>query len=134
VLSLYAKGMTTGDISAHFAEIYGASVSKETISRITDKVVAEMRTMPLPPQLTATTHRPKGTFVCFYLPRFAGCECLEKIRTKSIGTAYGRQPLRHHARRRYTWDPPVRLARRPTPGGTSYAPCAPATGTTRSPP
>jgi len=42
VLSLYAKGMTTGDISAHFAEIYGASVSKETISRITDKVVAEM--------------------------------------------------------------------------------------------
>src|SRR5919112_4098130 len=42
VLSLYAKGMTTGDISAHFAEVYGASVSKETISRITDKVVAEM--------------------------------------------------------------------------------------------
>jgi transposase-like protein len=42
VLSLYAKGMTTGEISAHFSEIYGASVSKETISRITDKVVAEM--------------------------------------------------------------------------------------------
>ena len=42
VLSLYAKGMTTGDISAHFAEIYGASVSRETVSRITDKVVAEM--------------------------------------------------------------------------------------------
>ena len=43
VLSLYAKGMTTGEISAHFAEIYGAAVSKETISRITDKVVAEMQ-------------------------------------------------------------------------------------------
>jgi len=42
VLSLYAKGLTTGEISAHFAEIYGASVSKETISRITDKVVDEM--------------------------------------------------------------------------------------------
>lgn len=42
VLSLYAKGMTTGEISVHFAEIYGSSVSKETISRITDKVVAEM--------------------------------------------------------------------------------------------
>jgi putative transposase len=42
VLSLYAKGLTTGEISAHFAEIYGASVSKETISRITDKVVEEM--------------------------------------------------------------------------------------------
>ncbi len=43
VLSLYAKGLTTGEISAHFAEIYGASVSKETISRITDRVVEEMQ-------------------------------------------------------------------------------------------
>ena len=42
VLSLYAKGLTTGEISTHFVEIYGASISKETISRITDKVVAEM--------------------------------------------------------------------------------------------
>jgi hypothetical protein len=42
VLSLYAKGLTTGEISAHFAEIYGASVSKETVSRITDKAIAEM--------------------------------------------------------------------------------------------
>src|SRR5919107_211424 len=42
VLSLYSKGLTTGDISAHFAEIYGASISKETVSRITDKVVAEI--------------------------------------------------------------------------------------------
>jgi putative transposase len=42
VLSLYAKGLATGEISAHFAEIYGASVSKETISRITGKVVEEM--------------------------------------------------------------------------------------------
>ena len=32
VLSLYAKGLTTGEISAHFAEIYQASVSKETVS------------------------------------------------------------------------------------------------------
>src|SRR6202000_2386320 len=43
VLSLYAKGLTTGEIRAHFAEIYGASVSKETISRITDKVIEEMQ-------------------------------------------------------------------------------------------
>src|SRR5215475_5112135 len=43
VLSLYAKGLTTGEISAHFAEIYGASVSKETVSRITEKVVGEMQ-------------------------------------------------------------------------------------------
>jgi putative transposase len=43
VLSLYAKGLTTGEISAHFTEIYGASISKETVSRITDKVVDEMQ-------------------------------------------------------------------------------------------
>ena len=42
VLSLYAKGLTTGEISAHFAEVYGATVSKETICRITDKVIEEM--------------------------------------------------------------------------------------------
>ncbi|WP_237707999.1 IS256 family transposase [Hoyosella subflava] len=42
VLSLTAKGLTTGEIAAHFDEIYGAKVSKDTISRITDKVVAEM--------------------------------------------------------------------------------------------
>src|SRR5699024_3680038 len=41
-LSLYAKGLTTGEIAAHFEQIYGASVSKETISRITDKVIEEM--------------------------------------------------------------------------------------------
>jgi len=33
--------LTTGEISAHFAQNYGASVSKETISRITDKVIKE---------------------------------------------------------------------------------------------
>lgn len=42
VLSLYARGLTTGEISAHCAEIYGASVSRETISRITDRVLKEM--------------------------------------------------------------------------------------------
>ncbi|MGV9864083.1 IS256 family transposase [Rhodococcus koreensis] len=42
VLSLYAKGSTTGEISAHFADVYGASVSKDTVSRITDRVIAEM--------------------------------------------------------------------------------------------
>jgi len=42
VLSLTAKGLTTGEVSAHFQDIYGATVSKDTISRITDKVVGEM--------------------------------------------------------------------------------------------
>ena len=38
VLSLSARGLTTGEIAAHFAEVYGATVSRDTISRITDKV------------------------------------------------------------------------------------------------
>ncbi len=42
ILSLSARGLTTGEISAHFADVYGATVSKDTISRITDKVLEEM--------------------------------------------------------------------------------------------
>lgn len=42
VLSLTARGLTTGEVAAHFADVYGAEVSKDTVSRITDKVVAEM--------------------------------------------------------------------------------------------
>ncbi|MHA6805891.1 IS256 family transposase [Salinifilum ghardaiensis] len=44
VLSLAAKGLTTGEISAHLADVYGADVSKDTISTITDRVVEEMST------------------------------------------------------------------------------------------
>jgi len=42
VLSLSAKGLTLGEISAHFADVYGASVSEDVVSRITDRVVEEM--------------------------------------------------------------------------------------------
>ena len=42
VISLYAKGMTTGDIQAHLAEIYGTDISRDTISRITDAVVEDL--------------------------------------------------------------------------------------------
>jgi hypothetical protein len=55
VVSLYAKGLMTGEISAHFAEIYGASVSKETISRITDKVIEEMQDWAVRPTSTHVT-------------------------------------------------------------------------------
>jgi putative transposase len=44
VLSLSAKGLTHGEISAHFADVYGASVSEDTVSRITDRVLEEMTT------------------------------------------------------------------------------------------
>jgi len=42
--------LTTNEISAHFAEVYGTQVSKNTIRRIAEKVTAEMagwQTRPL---------------------------------------------------------------------------------------
>jgi putative transposase len=44
VLSLYSRGMTTRDIEAHLAEVYGAAVSRELISNITEVVVDEIKT------------------------------------------------------------------------------------------
>ncbi len=52
VISLCAKGLTTGEIQAHLAETYGTDLSRETISKITDAVVAEMadwQSRPLDP-------------------------------------------------------------------------------------
>jgi transposase-like protein len=42
VISLYAKGMTTGDIQAYLFDIYGTEISRDTISRITDAVVEDL--------------------------------------------------------------------------------------------
>lgn len=42
ILSLYARGMSTRDITEHLAEVYGASVSAATISRVTDVIVDEI--------------------------------------------------------------------------------------------
>ena len=43
VISLAAKGLTTGEIAAHFQDVYGAEVSRDTISRITDAILEEIR-------------------------------------------------------------------------------------------
>jgi putative transposase len=42
VISLAAKGLRTGEIAAHLAEVYGAQVSRQTISTITDKAIEGM--------------------------------------------------------------------------------------------
>ncbi len=42
VISLYAKGMTTGDIQAHLADVYDTEISRDTISRITDAVIEDL--------------------------------------------------------------------------------------------
>jgi putative transposase len=43
VISLYAKGLSTGDIQAHLGQIYGTEISRDTISRITDAVLEDMQ-------------------------------------------------------------------------------------------
>ena len=50
ILSMYAKGMTTGDIESHMRDLYGIDISDSTISRVTDKVlpiVKEWQERPL---------------------------------------------------------------------------------------
>ena len=42
ILSLYARGMTTRDIHAHLAEIYGVEVSPALVSAVTDVVADEI--------------------------------------------------------------------------------------------
>jgi putative transposase len=42
IISLYAKGLTTGEIQSHLREIYGAEVSKELVSKVTDAVLGEL--------------------------------------------------------------------------------------------
>jgi Transposase, Mutator family len=42
VISLTAKGLTTGEVQAHLAEVYGTEVSRETVSKITDRILEEM--------------------------------------------------------------------------------------------
>lgn len=43
ILSLYARGLTTRDITAHLAEIYDITVSPDLVSRVTDVVVDEIK-------------------------------------------------------------------------------------------
>jgi len=50
IISMYAKGMTTGDMEAHIKDLYGLEISDSTISRITDRVLPiakEWQTRPL---------------------------------------------------------------------------------------
>ena len=42
IVSLYAKGLTTGEIRAHLEEIYGVEVSRDLVSRVTDRVLEEL--------------------------------------------------------------------------------------------
>jgi hypothetical protein len=83
VLSLTVRGLTTGEIAAHFGEVYSARVSKDMISRITEKVTGEM---------TEWLHRPldEGRFpVIVAIPDRKESQChmwrgIRPRRTRSV--------------------------------------------------
>jgi transposase-like protein len=80
VLSLYAKGLTTGEISAHFADIYGGAVSRDTVSRITDKVIEEMQ---------AWSNRPLEAFyAAVSIDRALHIMAVVQLRNPTKGRAY----------------------------------------------
>ncbi|HET6919094.1 MAG TPA: transposase [Jiangellaceae bacterium] len=68
VVSLVAKGLTTGEVQAHLGEVYGAEVSRDTISAITDRVLegmAEWQHRPLDRAwFPAVVANPGEGFVC----------------------------------------------------------------------
>ncbi len=39
IISMYGRGMTTRDISAHIQDIYGFGLSESTVSKITNKIL-----------------------------------------------------------------------------------------------
>jgi putative transposase len=43
ILALYARGLSTRDVEAHLAEIYGVKVGRDLISRVTDAVIEDVR-------------------------------------------------------------------------------------------
>src|SRR6202042_3596493 len=43
ILALYSRGLSTRDIEAHVAEIYGVKVGRDLISRVTDAVMDDAR-------------------------------------------------------------------------------------------
>ena len=47
IISMYAKGLSTRDISTHIESLYGAEVSAETISKITDRILPATKKITL---------------------------------------------------------------------------------------
>jgi len=43
IISMYAKGMSTRDISEHIQSLYGTEVSAEMVSKITDKILPDIK-------------------------------------------------------------------------------------------
>ncbi|RNC62736.1 MAG: hypothetical protein AWM53_02095 [Candidatus Dichloromethanomonas elyunquensis] len=84
ILSMYAKGMTTGDIESHIREIYGIEVSDSTVSRVTDKilpVVREWQRRPLE-SIYAVVFMDATTSMCAAKVRLSRKPCISPSASK----------------------------------------------------
>ncbi|GAB2960498.1 hypothetical protein GCM10017788_59970 [Amycolatopsis acidiphila] len=68
VISLYAKGLTTGEIQAHLSDIYDAKVSRDLISKITDKGVEDLNSWQARP---LDKNLPGRASLMLFMSRFA---------------------------------------------------------------
>ena len=57
IVAMYARGMTTRDIEAHLKEIYGALVGRDTVSQVTNAVLADAKALAEPPAGVRLPHR-----------------------------------------------------------------------------
>jgi hypothetical protein len=83
VISLVAKGLTTGEVQAHLAEIYGAEVSRDTFSTITDRVLdglAEWQSRPLDLHGVRCLGRFRPCPIRTGCPRLFSGGCVEGVR------------------------------------------------------
>lgn len=83
VISLYAKGMTTGDIVNHLSEVYGDEVSRDLVSKVTDQILNDMvdwwAKLPLCVPSTGARSRPRKRQPC-------GRRCASGSAGSSTGT------------------------------------------------
>lgn len=58
IISMYAKGMTTGDIESHMGEFCDIDISDTTISQITDKILPIVKKWQVLWSIIFVTQRP----------------------------------------------------------------------------
>ena len=85
ILALYSRGLSTRDIEAHLAEIYGVKVGRDLISRVTDAVMDDVREWQ---------QRPLGRRLPGGLPRRVGVEDPRGRHRAAAGPATSRSASR----------------------------------------
>ena len=73
IISLYAHGMSVRDIIHHLEQVYGTQLSHETVSRITDAVLEEVRAWQSRPLEPGLRRRLPGECVRYFVRGIFSC-------------------------------------------------------------